>query len=92
MPYGFGGVVSGAASCFFAYIGFDGLSSAAEEATSECLNEQRNCILTRLRPRQVNPYRHFRLDGYCHWILHSHVGGTYAHGAVQPNPSHERIR
>lgn len=34
MPFGFGGVVAGAASCFFAYIGFDGLSSAAEEAKS----------------------------------------------------------
>ena len=35
MPYGMAGVLGGAASCFFAYIGFDGLSSAAEEAKSE---------------------------------------------------------
>lgn len=32
MPFGFGGVVSGAAVIFFAYIGFDAVSTAAEEA------------------------------------------------------------
>lgn len=32
MPYGFGGVVTGAAIVFFAYIGFDAVSTAAEEA------------------------------------------------------------
>ena len=31
MPFGFHGVVNGAASVFFAYIGFDALSTAAEE-------------------------------------------------------------
>ncbi len=31
MPYGFGGVVKGAAYVFFAYIGFDAVSTAAEE-------------------------------------------------------------
>jgi hypothetical protein len=34
MPYGFTGVLAGAGSSFFAYIGFDGLSTAAEEAKS----------------------------------------------------------
>ena len=38
MPYGFAGVVAGSASCFFAFIGFDGLSSAAEEAKSEWIS------------------------------------------------------
>jgi len=32
MPFGFGGVVTGAAIVFFAYIGFDAISTAAEEA------------------------------------------------------------
>jgi len=32
MPYGFKGVVAGAATVFFAYIGFDAVTTAAEEA------------------------------------------------------------
>jgi APA family basic amino acid/polyamine antiporter len=31
MPHGFGGVMTGAATIFFAYIGFDAISTAAEE-------------------------------------------------------------
>ncbi len=38
MPNGFGGVMSGVSSVFFAYIGFDALSTTAEE----CKNPQRD--------------------------------------------------
>lgn len=38
MPFGFNGVVSGAAVIFFAYIGFDAVSTAAEET----INPQKN--------------------------------------------------
>ena len=34
MPYGFSGVLQGAAYVFFAYIGFDAVSTAAEEVTN----------------------------------------------------------
>ncbi|AND85948.1 amino acid permease [Clostridium tyrobutyricum] len=46
MPYGFGGVISGASVIFFAYIGFDAVSTAAEEVKNPQKSLPRGIIIS----------------------------------------------
>ncbi|WP_031263649.1 amino acid permease [Sporolactobacillus laevolacticus] len=48
MPYGFNGVVSGAAVIFFAYLGFDAVSTAAEETKNPQKNLPRGILFSLL--------------------------------------------
>ena len=68
MPNGFAGVWVGASLIFFAYIGFDAISTAAEE-----------CKKPVARP----PDRDHRVAGHLHGDLHRGRAGAHRHGPVE---------
>ena len=66
--FGYSGILSGASSIFFAYIGFDAVSTAAEETTS----------------RSATADRHHRLAGDLHHPVHRGVRHPHGRGALRP--------
>ena len=48
LPYGISGVITGAAKAFFAFVGFDSISAAAEEAKNPRRNVPLSILLSLL--------------------------------------------
>ena len=46
MPYGLSGVMTGAAKCFFGFVGFDSIAAAGEEAKDPKRNVPLSIMLT----------------------------------------------
>ena len=67
MPNGFSGVLTGASIVFFTYIGFDSVSTAAEECR---------------KPQRDLPYRHHRHADRLHHPLRLGVAGPHRHHAL----------
>ena len=91
MPNGFSGVLTGAAIVFFTYIGFDSVSTAAEE----CRNPQRDLpfgiIATLVICTMLYVAVALVLTGIAHWrhAEQRRAGGQCAEGpGLQPPPAH----
>ncbi len=65
------GVLAGAASCFFAYIGFDGLATAGEEASGICPNSSSKFYL--FRSISINSNCNICFNEYCYRMLRINV-------------------
>ena len=72
MPYGWTGVFSGAAMIFFAYIGFDSVSTHAEEARN---------------PKTRRAHRHHQLAGHLHRAVYRRGRGGDRHGPLSADPA-----
>ena len=73
MPYGLSGIMLGASIVFFAYIGFDSISTHAEEARN---------------PQRDVPIGILVFAVALHGALHSGGGGDHRHGAL-PQHRHQ---
>ena len=67
-PFGFSGIGAGAAYIFFAYIGFDAVSTTAQEAKN---------------PQRDLAYRHYRVAADLYRVVHRRRGGAHWHGAME---------
>ncbi len=69
-PHGFAGIGAGAAYIFFAYIGFDAVSTTAQEAKN---------------PQRDLPDRHDRITGDLHRLIYCRGGRADGDGALATN-------
>jgi APA family basic amino acid/polyamine antiporter len=67
MPNGFSGVLTGGAVIFFAYIGFDSVSTAAEECENPQRNMPRGILLTLIACAVLYAGVALVLTGIAHW-------------------------
>lgn len=67
MPHGFSGVLTGGAIVFFTYIGFDGVSTAAEECTHPQRDVPRGILLTLAACAILYAGVSLVLTGIAHW-------------------------